>query len=240
MTVVGTDIPQGQEVKWFIGGVQKTETKTVTAGDVTAGYLALAKKAEYGSVIITVNGVVTACLEKTAAGAAAASETTGTNTISYTNMTAADEVVMYYLDIETTPLTQVAACKDVKTSISADEKSTAIHGQANKIKVIGAIEQEAELEELHYNQSFIAACIGDQVTGSPATGMSKLTTKYSGMKKIGAMVGKRYNTSGAITYKWILYGAQVKGIDKDFPTDDMYKDSIKVSVDDYLEIDLEA
>jgi hypothetical protein len=238
--VIGTDVPAGQEVKWYAGGDQQTDEITVDAADVSNGYVDLTKKAEYGSVFITVNGVVTACTELQADGSTPATETSGTETISYTGIVLSDTVVAYYLNIEDTPLQQIAACADVKTGISVDTKEAAIHGQSNKIKTIGAISQEAELEEFHYNQTFIAMCLGDQVSNSPATGMDKLSTKYRGVKKFGGLVGKRFSAAGAVLYKWFLFGAQATGVDKEFPTEDFYKDSMKFQIDDYLETDLEV
>lgn len=236
--VLGSEVPQGQEVKWYAGGLQAAEEITVAAQDVTNGYIDLTKNAEFGSVMITVGGIVKGCSEFQATSTDPATEASGTKALTYTGIAENDVVAAYYLDIETTPLTQVATCQDVKTGISADEKSAAVHGQANKLKTVGAIEQEAELEELHYNQTFVAMNIGDQVTDSPAAGNSKLSTKYNGFKKIGGLVGKRSDSTGAIIYKWFLFGAQATGLDKEFPTEDFYNDSVKFAVDDYLEVAL--
>lgn len=241
--VVGTDIPAGQEVKWYAGSTVATETKTLAAGDITAGYIALAKKAEYGSVIVTKLGVlVTGITEMQTGGTLAATETSGTNVIKFTSsgLIATDVIAIQYIDIETSALVQIAACLDVKTSFSADVKTEAIHGQANKLIRVGAVEQEAELEEFQYSQDFVALLIGDQLTGNPATGMNKLTTKAHGMKKIGCLVGKRYSTAGVVLYKWFLIGCQTKEVGKEFPTEEMYKDSMKFSIDEYLEVDLVA
>jgi len=235
MTVTGSDVPQGQEVRWYAGGEQTSETITVDTTSASDGYITLIETAEYGSVIIRVNGEVTECEELQADGTTAATETDGTETVSYTGIAESDVVEAYYLAIGTTPLVQVAACTDVKTTITADTKSASVHGQSNKLKSVGAIEQDAELEEFHYNQDFISKCLGDQVTG---TAMTKLTTRYSGMKKIGCMVGKRRNSDGEITYKWFMYGAQITEVGKEFPTEDFYKDSMKIALDDYLEVDL--
>lgn len=240
MTVVGSDIASGQEVKWYYGATVVTETLSISSTDVTATYKALGKKAEYGSVVATKNGALLAVTEETASGAGAATETSGTSTISYTGMTNGDSVIVQYIDIETSPLVQIAACMDVKTSFSVDVKTAAVHGQANKLKTIGAIDQEAELEEFQYSQDFLSQVLGEQVADSPASGMNKLSTKVKGVKKLAALVGKRANTAGTITYKWILFGAQATGIDKEFPTEDFYKDSVKFSVDEYLEVDLVA
>lgn len=244
MTVVGSDIPSGQQVKWYAGGVVTTETLTIAAGDVTAKYKAITKKAEYGSVVVTRAGVVVSSVtEKIGSATADATEALGCEGIGFETgiLVENDVVTVQYLDIETTPLVQIAACMDVKTSISTDTKEAAVHGQANKLKTIGAISQEAELEEFQYSQAFISTVLGDSITGTPATGMSKLTTKVSGVKKIGCLVGKRYGTGyTTVTYKWFLIGAQCTGVDKEFPTEDFYKDSMKFTVDEYLEVDLVA
>jgi hypothetical protein len=239
--IVGSDIPQGQEVRWYAGGVYTTENVTVSAAQASAGYITLAGTAEYGSVLMTEAGTLTVCTEFQADGSTAATEALGTKTVKYATPTEGDVLVFYYLNIATATLTQVAACLDVKTSISADTKSAAIHGQANKLKTVGAIEQEAELERFQYSQDFLALALGSQVAGSPATGMNKFTTKITGVKKIPCLVGKRYNSGyTTVLYKWFLIGAQATGIDKEFPTEDFYKDSIKFTVDEYMEVDLVA
>ena len=237
--VVGSDIPVGQLVKWFSGGQIRTQTVTLSAGDVSAGYLALTYKADYGSVVLTVNGVSKACTEKTALGAAPASEVLGTNSIAYASMTAADVAVFYYVDITTGPLAQIGAALDLKTSISADTKVAGIHGQGSKLKVVLANNQDAQLEQFEYNQAFLTLVLGDTLTRTPATGMSKLSTKVTGLKKLPVMVGIQFDASfTTVLYIWYLYGAQLTAIDISYPAEDMYKDSMKFLVDNYLEVDL--
>lgn len=241
MSVVGSDIPTGTQVKWYAGGVVKTESITVLEADVTAGFVALSKKAEYGSVIATVGGVLKAVSEFIDGDDTAATETTGTGGIFYTGMAKDDVIEVQYLDIETTPLMQIATCRDVKSGLSADVKTAAVHGQINKLTTVGAIEQTADLEAFTYDQDFLAMVLGDAISGSPAAGMKKITTKYQGVKKIGCLVGKRYSPGySGVIFKWFLFGAQATGVDKDFPTEDMYKDSMKFQIDEYLEVSLEA
>lgn len=235
--IVSTDIPRGPEVKWYAGGVHTKETITVAALDVSNGYIALTGKAEFGSLIGTVNGTPTALTEFSAADTPA-TETAGTTTFFYTGAAESDVVEVYYVDIATSTLLHVASCLDVKSSISADVKKAAIHGQATKIQAVGAIEHTCELEEYHYSQDFVNLVVGNQMVGTPATGNKKLTTRYTGFKVIGCLVGKRYDAANNVTYKWFMNNVAFNGLDKEFPTEDFYKDSVKASYDWLLETDL--
>ena len=78
--------------------------------------------------------------------------------------------------------------------------------------------------------------MGDIFEDVPISGGYKWTNKFNGVKKIGAIVGKRYNTSGVVTRKWIMFGAQCSGIDSTFPTEDMYKNALKFSCDFLLDV----
>lgn len=229
----GDDTTQGEEVKWYRGGAQKTETITVTETDVTNTYIALAAKAEFASVQLKVGDIFTACEEYSdTAGAVAATDDTGTQSIKYTGIEADQVLTIYYLDISEIPLTHVAMSRGVKPSWSSDTKKVAVDGQKNKIKASGAMEETANLEAVYYNQSLVTAFCGTQVTD--ANGDSKWSTKYEGFKKVGALVGKRTRL-GVIDRKWFLYGVQPESMDKDFPTEDFYKESFKLLVDDHLE-----
>lgn len=236
--VTGSDVPQGREVKWYAGGVATTETVTVDAADVTAGGFALTGTAEYGSVVATVNGTPTAIVEYSTNKDTPATETTGCDFVGYTGIAEGDVVVLHYIDIATTTLTQVAACLDVKFSASADTKAASVHGQANKLNSVGAVENTAELSEFYYNQNFVAMCIGDQLTGSPAAQKKTFTTKFTGVRKIGALVGKRFSAAGNVVYKWFIVGAQATGLDGEFPTEDYYKRSMRFQADYLTEVDL--
>jgi hypothetical protein len=68
-----------------------------------------------------------------------------------------------------------------------------------------------------------------------ASGNKIYTTKYTGSKKVGAVVGKKQTTSGVITRKYFLYGVQCTKLDKDFPASGMYTDSLTLTIDEYSE-----
>lgn len=90
MTVSGSDIPAGPEVKWYAGATLASESLTLAAGDITAGYKALGKKAEYGSVIVSKGGVKVDFTEVAADGTTAATEANGTHAIKFSGLTASD------------------------------------------------------------------------------------------------------------------------------------------------------
>jgi hypothetical protein len=223
--VVGTDIPQGPEVKWYYGGVSLSETFTHTSGSET-----LDKTAEYGSCIGTLDGVPVE-LEETG------DETAGTTAVTMAGSEAAGSLVVYYIDKETTGLTHIASCQDVKCDSSASTKTAAVHGQSTKLNTVGALENTSDLEELYYNQEFVSVLMGNKYTACPSTGagITKWTNKTSGVHKIGALVGKRTTTAGVVIYKWFLIGAQATGVSSSFPTEDMYKRSLKFMVDYWVE-----
>lgn len=236
--ITGADVPEGREVKWYAGGRAASETITVAAADVTAGGVALAGTAEYASVVGTVNGKPTPITNYTGSKDTPATEETGCDFVGYTGIAEGDVVAVHYVDIAEVTLTQVAACLDVDFSASIDTKTAAVHGQANKLNSVGGVENTASLEEFYYNQDFVAMCMGDRLTGSPAPEMSTFTTKFTGARKIGAMVGKRYNEVGDVVYKWFIVGALATGVDSSFPTEDKYKRSMKFKADYLTEVDL--
>ena len=142
-----------------------------------------------------------------------------------------------YLDIETTALTQVMACRDVNTSLSIDTKETSVHGQTQKLQKTGAVARTVTLEEVDYNSAFVRAIFGDEHTASPAASKEKWTDKFTGVKKISALVGIQ-TVSGVVTKKWFLMGCQVTKIDHSFPTEDYYAKSMEFLVDYMLTVDL--
>lgn len=234
----GDDATHGKNVKWYQGGSQKTETKTLTGTDESNGYIALAAKAEYGSVQLKVDGVFTACDQfSDVAGVTPATDAAGVQSIEYSGLAEDDEVVLYYLDI-TTDIVQVGICKDVKSSWSADSTKEVVHGQSNKLTISGVMEQTAELEALYYNQTLVNSFCGDQVTDT--AGNKQFSTKYSAFSKIGALVGIKTDGSGNVTKKWFLYGCEPDGMDKEFPADGLYSESFKLNVDDYCEFEIAA
>lgn len=236
--ITGTDVPQGLEVKWYAGGVATNESHTVTSEEATALGFALAGTAEYGSVVATVNGTPTAIVEYKTNKDTPATEAGGCDFVGYTGIAENDVVELFYIATDATALKQVAACLDVKFSASADTKQAAVHGQVNKLNSVGAVTNTADMSEFYYNQDFVTMCIGDQVADSPAVGKKTFTTKFTGVRKIGALVGKRYNATGTVVYKWIIVGAQATGVDSDFPTEDRYKRSMKFQADYLTEVDL--
>jgi hypothetical protein len=233
MTYTGSDATAGSEVHWYVGGTQASETKTVAAGDVSAGYIALAKKAEYGSVIVKNGSTVVYATEYSGAtGTGAATDTSGTQSIKLASMQANDVLTITYLDISTKTLSEVAMCQNVKVSFKMDSISEDVHGQVNKVKKTGATDATATLEHLDYTSAFLETFFGDSV--SDASGNMKYTTKYTGAQK-GNLVGKRRTTAGVIDKKYFLNGAEPTNIGKDFPASGMYKDSLDLNIDDYEE-----
>jgi hypothetical protein len=82
----------------------------------------------------------------------------------------------------------------------------------------------------------VSALVGDYVTD--ASGNKNFTTRYTGSKTVGAMVGKKKNTSGAIIGYFFVYGCQLTGYDLDFPASGMYKDSLSLTCADYSKFEL--
>lgn len=236
-TIVGSDIPSGDEVKWYMGGVEATLiTKEELVTDASV-QITLSKQAEYGSVFVVDENddPTTVMLEMQTGGAVAATEASGTNVV--TVDTSGNTVYAYYIDIETEALTQVMACKDVSSSLDIDTKETEVHGQVQKLQKTGAASRTVSLEEVDYNDDLIAAIFGDQHTASPAADMKKWTDKFTGVKKISALVGKQ-TQSGTLKKKWFLMGAQVTSLEHSFPTADYYSKSMEFMVDFMVSVDL--
>ena len=234
MTYTGDDATAGSEVHWYFGGVQASESVTIDATDVSNGYIALNAKAEHGSIVLKVDSAVTGCVGYSdASGTTLATNTSGVLSIKYTGITLGQVLSISYLDISTTTLTEVAMCQDVSTSWDINEISEDVHGQVNQVKKTGTANQTADLKNLDYTADFLAAFFGDAV--ADASGNKIYTTRYTGTKKVGAVVGKRQTTAGVINKKYFLYGVQCTKLGKDFPANGMYKDSLTLTVDEYSE-----
>ena len=229
--VVATDVPKGTEVKWYGGGVVAQETVTVSSEQASANKISLAKLAEFGSVWLVVDGVPTEVSERFGGATTAATEVKGCNSINYTGLTAGQVCDIYYIDIATTGLTHVASSKDVKADTKASSKKEAVHGQSTKLVTVGVAESTATLEQLTYTLDFVGLLFGDVLADSPKSGWKKLSNKSSGFKKIGCLVGKRINSSGAVIDKFFLIGATANSYGQTFPTEDMYKESFAFDVD---------
>ena len=228
VTIVGSDIPTGDEVKWYMGGAEVTlvqEDLVVAAEKIT-----LTNTAEFGSVVVVDSdgAMANEMLELNEAETAAADETLGTFAVDVGTTTGT--VTAYYIDIKTTALVQVMACKDVSTNLSIDTKETEVHGQTQKLQKTGAATRTASLEEVDYNDTLIGAIFGDLIADSPVAADIKWTDNFTATKKISALVGKQYQ-SGVLIKKWYLMGCQVSKIDSSFPTADFYTKSMDFLVD---------
>lgn len=229
--IVGSDIPQGSEVRWYAGGTLVHETIVATSGQTEVTFSGGAT-AEYGSVLVTINGALPATITETG------SEAAGSTKVTFTAAVLNDTIDVYYIKTTGAALKQVATCQDVKADATANVKSASVHGQAVKLTSVGALENTGDMEEFYYNSDLIGLAMGDVFADAPIAGGYKWTNKFTGSRKIGALVGKRYNSSGVCTYKWFLAGAQTTGLGSTHPTEEFYKKSLKFAVDYWLEADL--
>lgn len=212
------DLSRGPEVRWYAGGAITHDTETGTAS------VSLSGKADYGLIVVLVNGVQVAF---TATG----NEADGITSITVAGSVAASDVVdVYYVDIDSSTLTHLTSAEDFKLSAKADVQKKAVHGQPNKIVITGTTEYSGSFSMLFVNAAFRALFMGDRTTG-PGTGEHVWSSKASSFKKIGCLVGKKYNSVGTITKKWALVGVTANSLDVDFPTEDVYVDSLNVDVD---------
>ena len=180
--------------------------------------------------MVTVNDVQVAVVERKAS--ADATETTGADGFTLpVSVGATDVVVAYFVDIQTVTLRHVATCKDVKADTKASSKKEAVHGQSTKLVTVGVAESTASLEQLTYTLDFVGMLIGDTLAASPVSGWSKWANKTHAFKKIGALVGKRRNSSGVVIDKFFLIGATANSYGQSFPTEDLYKESLAFDCD---------
>lgn len=234
--VVDSDLNKGPEVKWYSGGVAEQISHTVTSSEVTAGGFALGtgKTADYGLIVVTKGEQAIPFTAFKADGSTPATEDSGIEFVKYTGITVGDVVTIYFVNVATTFLSHIASAEDFKSSSKADSKKTAVHGQKNKIISTGVMENSGDFSMLQMGPEFKALFVGDLVTG-PKTGEKIWTTKTNGFKKVGCLVGKKMNSSGAIVHKWGLIGVSYNALDQDFPTEENYKDSFKVDVEYLIE-----
>ena len=234
MTIAGSQVPAGNEILWYIGGAEVTLVQEDIA--VSSEKITLTNKAEFGSVVVVDSdgAMANEMLELSAIDPSdvVATEATGTLFVDVGSTTGT--VTAYYIDIATTALEQIMACKDVSTNLSIDTIETAVHGQTQKLQKTGAATRTASLEEVTYDRALIGAVFGDVIADSPVAGDSKWTDNFTSVKKISALVGKQYQ-SGVLIKKWYLMGCQVSKIDDSFPTSDFYTDSLDFLVD-YLTV----
>lgn len=243
MTIVGSDIPTGNEVKWWMGGAEATLITAEALVADASGNITLSKDAEFGGVFVVdaSDDPTEDIIELQTDGVTAATEVSHTKIVGLNVATPADAsgntYYAYYLDVETTDLVQVMACKDVSTSMEIDTVETEVHGQVQKLKKTGAANRTVSLEEVDYDVNLVKAIFGDSHANSPSTGKTKWIDNFTGVKKIGALVGVR-TVSGTIKKKWFLMGCQVTSLEHSFPTADYYAKSLEFMVDYMLEVDL--
>jgi hypothetical protein len=223
--LIATDLTRGPEVRWYAGGVIAQETTTGTLAK--AGYT-LAKTADYGLLIVVADGVQ---INYTSTG----SETAGMDQITVAAGVADAAVVdIYYVDTETTGLTHISSAEDFKSSSKADTEKKSVHGQKNKINIVGTTEHSGSFSQLMVTKELKELFVGSTTTG-PKSGEGVWSNKVSAFHKVGCLVGKKYNELGTITKKWGLMGVSFNSHDQDFPVTGVYTDSFNVDIDWLLE-----
>lgn len=239
--VVGSDVPSGNRVAWYYGGASArviTEDIVENGASEGAGLITLTNKAEYGSITgRTAAGAMTdQLLEFQADGTTAATDASGTNVVR-TSASGTATITVHYLDIETTALAQIIGCKDGSSSLDIETSETSVHNQSQKLQLTGAAARSFSIEQVDYNMLFMGAIYGDIVEDSPAAGMTKFTDKYTSVKKLAAVVGKRV-VGGVLKKKWVYYGLQVSSIENTHPATDFYAKSMDFTVDSMVETDV--
>ncbi|WP_440952031.1 hypothetical protein [Methanococcoides sp. FTZ1] len=239
MAIASSDLVLGKNVKWYQGGVATEETITIDATDVSNGYFSLTTQAEFGLIRATVDGVETAMTQLQDDGSTPATHSSGVYKLDYTGLAENDVVVVKYIAIAATAMTHIATSQGGNASISADTTSAAIDGQATKVKSVGAADCTCTLNELDYNEDFIAAVIGTKLSDDIASGKSSWSNAFRGFNKIGALVGIERDSSDAVVKKYGLIGAQGNNAAFDFTTEDFYKKNYSFQVDFMIVADLD-
>ncbi len=150
-----------------------------------------------------------------------------------------DVVVIKYIAIAATAMSHIATSQGGNASISADTTSAAIDGQAIKIKSVGAADCTCTLNEVDYNEDFVAAVIGTKLANDIASGKSSWSNAFQGFNTIGALVGIERNSSDAVVKKYGLIGAQGNNAGFEFATEDYYKKNYSFQVDLMIIADLD-
>lgn len=237
MTIItGANIPLGNQILWHAGGVhvpfgsEVQEEGTPGNQQITLDFLA-----EYGSVLThDLNDAETpTCLEFQICGEQKATQATGTKVIE-TNL--ANDVPIFpdYINIAT-PLTEVFATKDVKFSVAMDEFAEPVQEHVNKVRATGESTWNMTVTAMHYNLAFIGLVLGTTIADSPEAGWTKHQTASEGVKELGTLVGKRYE-SGILTAKYFAIGCRVKLLSEEFPASGFLADSFDFTVSSKREI----
>jgi hypothetical protein len=240
--LVGSDVPTGDEVKWYYSGKAATyiinRDYTINGASITKGKIMLGNTAEFGLVwgecTRSSTTFAVPIVEYSSPASAYATNTTNTTGIKIpTQCTVSDVLSIKYINVGTTALTHIASCRDVKTSRAIDTKSISVQGQQNKLKKTGAADLTADLSEVTYSQTFLSALYGDEMAASVSTQGYKWSDITTGIRKLGCIIGKRY-VNNVVVKKWALIGVQPSALNENFPTEDYYTRDLSLVVDNLL------
>ncbi|MDD2315627.1 MAG: hypothetical protein WC096_02720 [Sphaerochaetaceae bacterium] len=218
-TCPNASAPTGQEVRWYTG-TARCEQITITSGDVTATGFSLTGLAEYGPIEAYKLGELLTIGQCNGTAATPATEATGCDFITYTGITEADVITVYYIDVDTgSELVAIANAQDVNTSISADSDSQAVAGEGRKKQSVGAADQTMTVNQLFVTEAFYREICGASYADAKiATGTMNVNTSHKTVfNKIDAIVAKRLDSSGRIQRKWAMFDVQATGITQNQP-----------------------
>ena len=225
--ISGNDIPVGGEVKWYHGGILRSEERIVTANEAANGLLLLAHPAEYGSVVGTVNGTPTLLKQLTPADAPA-TDSTGTGAVAYSNMTSGDRLSIDYLDTTSAALKHIATGTGVSTGLVLDTREEAVDGRLYKHRRTGTATRTATLEELWYSDALLAAFFGDLLVSE--TDGSLWTDEFQTSKIVPAIVGK-WVQNGEVRKKYFLLSCQSASATQTLATEGYYTNRFDLLVE---------
>ncbi len=225
--ISGNDIPVGSEVKWYHGGILRSEERIVTANEAANGLLLLAHPAEYGSVVGTVNGTPT-LLKQLTADDDPATDRTGTGAVAYSSMKSGDRLSIDYLDTKSAPLTHIATGTGVSTGLVLDTREEAVDGRLYKHRRTGTATRTATLEELWYSDALLAAFFGDLLISK--TDGSLWTDEFQTSKIVPAIVGK-WMQNGEVRKKYFLLSCQSASAAQTLATEGYYTNRFDLMVE---------
>ena len=225
--ISGNDIPVGSEVKWYHGGVLRSEERIVTAKEAVNGLLLLAHPAEFGSVVGTVNGTPT-LLKQLTADDDPATDSTGTGAVAYSSMKSGDRLSIDYLDTKSAPLKHIATGTGVSTGLVLDTREEAVDGRLYKHRRTGTATRTATLEELWYSDALLAAFFGDLLISK--TDGSLWTDEFQTSKIVPAIVGK-WVQNGEVRKKYFLLSCQSASAAQTLATEGYYTNRFDLLVE---------
>ena len=225
--ISGNDIPVGSEVKWYHGGILRSEERIVTANEAANGLLLLGHPAEYGSVVGTVNGTPT-LLKQLTADDDPATDSTGTGAVAYSSMKSGDRLSIDYLDTKSAPLKHIATGTGVSTGLVLDTREEAVDGRLYKHRRTGTATRTATLEELWYSDALLAAFFGDLLVSE--TDGSLWTDEFQTSKIVPAIVGK-WVQNGEVRKKYFLLSCQSASAAQTLATENYYTNRFDLLVE---------